>query len=95
MPDIVRKAFGYHIYFWSNESDPIEPIHFHISEVPHKNATKYWILSDGSVVQENNNDNIPENDLKRVVRYMSLKRNVDIVILQCFIKSKQVPLTEL
>ena len=78
MPDIVRKAFGYHIYFWSNESDPIEPIHFHISEVPHKNATKYWILSDGSVVQENNNDNIPENDLKRVVRYMSLKRNVDM-----------------
>ena len=51
MPDIVRKAFGYHIYF-------------------------YWILSDGSVVQENNNDNIPENDLKRVVRYMSLKRNI-------------------
>lgn len=76
MPDIVRKAFGYHIYFWSNEGDPIEPIHFHISEVPHKNATKYWILSDGSVVQENNNDNIPENDLRRVVRYMSLKRNI-------------------
>ncbi len=76
MPDIVRKAFGYHIYFWSNEGDPIEPIHFHISEVPHKNATKYWILSDGSVVQDNNNDDIPENDLKRVVRYMSLKRNI-------------------
>ena len=76
MPDIVRKAFGYHIYFWSNEGDPIEPIHFHISEVPHKNATKYWILSDGSVVQDNNNDDIPENELKRVVRYMSLKRNI-------------------
>ncbi len=76
MPDIVRKAFGYHIYFWSNEGDPIEPIHFHISEVPHKNATKYWILSDGSVALENNNDNIAENDLRRVVRYMSLKRNI-------------------
>ncbi|MCR5790660.1 MAG: DUF4160 domain-containing protein [Lachnospiraceae bacterium] len=41
----------FHIYFRSNEGDPIEPIHFHISEEPHKNAMKYWILSDGSVAK--------------------------------------------
>ncbi len=28
MPDIVEKAYGYHIYFWSNEGEPLEPIHF-------------------------------------------------------------------
>lgn len=32
----------YSIYFWSNENDPLEPIHVHISEGrATKNATKY------------------------------------------------------
>ncbi len=77
MPDIVEKAYGYHIYFWSNEGEPLEPIHFHISRVPHKDATKYWILRDGTLKQENNNDNIPANDLQRIVHLMSLEKNVE------------------
>lgn len=32
----------YSIYFWSNENDPLEPIHVHISEgVPQKTQQKY------------------------------------------------------
>ena len=31
MPQIFRIG-PYSIYFWSNESDPLEPIHVHISE---------------------------------------------------------------
>ena len=49
MPDALEKAYGYHIYFWSNENEPLEPLHIHISKTPHPNATKYWILSDGSM----------------------------------------------
>lgn len=38
----------YSIYFWSNENDPLEPIHVHISEGrATKNATKIWITSTG------------------------------------------------
>lgn len=81
MPNALdtNKAYGYHIYFWSNEGEPPEPIHVHFSEEPHKNATKYWVLSDGTLQQDNNNDNIPANDLKRLVRFVSLKSNIKTV----------------
>ena len=40
MPQIF-KVGGYLVYFWTNENDPIEPIHVHIAEgVPTPNATK-------------------------------------------------------
>lgn len=76
MPDALDKAYGYHIYFWSNENDPLEPIHVHFSKAPHPNATKYWLLRNGNLVQANNNDRIPENDLKRLVRFVSIKSNI-------------------
>ena len=79
MPDALEKAYGYHIYFWSNEGEPLESVHIHFSKTPHQHATKYWILSDGTLEQENNNDNIPVNDLKRLVHYVSLRRNIELV----------------
>ncbi len=43
MPQIFK--FGpYLVYFWSNENEPKEPIHVHISiGKPSKNSTKIWI----------------------------------------------------
>jgi len=76
VPDII-KAYGYHIYFWSNENEPLEYLHIHISKTPHQNATKYWILKDGTLRQENNNDNISANDLKRIIRFMSRKEQIE------------------
>ena len=76
MPDALAKAYGYHIYFWSNEGEPLEPIHIHISKTPHPNATKYWILRDGTLAEDNNNDNIPANDLKKLLNYISLDTNI-------------------
>ena len=40
MPQIFR--FGeYWIYFWTNESQPLEPVHIHVSKgAPTANATK-------------------------------------------------------
>lgn len=70
MPDII-KAYGYHIYFWSNENEPLEYVHFHISKTPHQSATKYWLLRDGTLKQANNNDDISANDLKRIINLMS------------------------
>lgn len=50
MPQLLRIG-PYSIYFWSNEGDPLEPIHVHISEGRAKStATKIWITSTGNVI---------------------------------------------
>lgn len=42
MPQIFRIG-SYLVYFWSNENDPLEPVHVHISEGrASANATKIW-----------------------------------------------------
>ena len=47
MPQILRVG-PYSIYFWSNESDPLEPVHVHVSEGRAVvNGTKVWITSTG------------------------------------------------
>ncbi len=40
MPQII-KIGSYVVYFWSNEGEPLEPVHVHIVEgVPSQNSTK-------------------------------------------------------
>lgn len=68
MPQIFRVG-PYTVYFWSNESNPLEPIHVHISEGrAQPNATKLWITSSGKVVLCNNNSKISEKILKKLIR---------------------------
>lgn len=58
MPQIFRIA-GYLIYFWSNENEPLEPVHVHITNgVPTANATKVWITQSGKCLLCHNNSNI-------------------------------------
>ena len=64
MPQILRIG-PYSIYFWSNEGDPLEPIHVHVSEGrASATATKIWITSTGKTILSNNNSKIPEKILK-------------------------------
>lgn len=65
-------AFGYVIFFWSNENEPLEPVHVHIGKRIAANSTKVWILSDGSVELENNNSRIPSNDLRRLLKVVEV-----------------------
>lgn len=68
MPQIF-KIGPYIIFFWSNENEPIEPIHVHISEnTPSVNATKIWITKTGKTLLCNNNSRIPEKDLRNLLR---------------------------
>jgi len=68
MPVFIRYS-GYKVFFWSHENG--EPIHFHISEGnPTNNATKIWILSDGSFLIANNNSKIPIIALNRIFKIM-------------------------
>lgn len=68
MPQELRIG-PYTVYFWSNENNPLEPIHVHIAEgkaVP--NATKVWITSAGKTLLCNNNSAIPERILRRLIK---------------------------
>ena len=68
MPQILRIG-PYILFFWSNESDPLEPVHVHISEgKPFANATKIWITSSGKALLCHNNSQIPERILWRLMR---------------------------
>ena len=68
MPQIFRIG-SYIVYFWSNESEPLEPIHVHVAEGKAiANATKIWITSTGKAILCNNNSKIPEKILKNIIR---------------------------
>ena len=64
MPQIFK--FGpYYVFFWSNENEPLEPVHVHICDGrPVANATKLWITQTGKTIICNNNSKIPEKMLR-------------------------------
>ena len=71
MPQLLRIG-PYSIYFWSNEGDPLEPIHVHISEGRAKStATKIRITSTWNVILSNNNSQFPERILKKLMRMIA------------------------
>lgn len=79
MPQILRIG-PYSIYFWSNEGNPLEPVHVHISEGrANANATKLWITSAGRAILCNNNSRISETMLKRLMRIVEANSQ-DIIL---------------
>lgn len=78
MPQVFK--FGsYYIYFWSNESKPLEPIHVHVSKSnPSENATKVWITKSGKCFICHNKSKIPEKTLKNIMRMIEA-RNSDVI----------------
>ena len=74
MPQIF-KVGSYLIYFWSNEGDPIEPVHVHISEgVPTQNATKIWLTRTGGCLLANNNSKIPQRQLRIMMQIIEARQ---------------------
>ena len=68
MPQLLRIG-PYILYFWSNESEPLEPVHVPIAEGKAiSNATKIWITSSGKALICNNNSRIPDRILGRMLR---------------------------
>ncbi len=73
MPQVF-KVGAYWIYFWSNENDPLEPVHVHIAEgKPKANGTKVWITSAGKCLIANNASKIPDTVLKNIVRIIEAR----------------------
>ena len=78
MPQLF-KIGSYTIYFWSNENDPLEPIHVHIAEGrATANATKIWITSTGKTLLCNNKSRIPQRILKRMMRFIEANSSMII-----------------
>ncbi len=67
MPQVF-KIGSYWVYFWSNENDPLEPVHVHVAEgAPSANATKIWITATGRSYLCNNNSRIPPKTLRNIM----------------------------
>ena len=80
MPQVFRMG-SYWIYFWTNENDPLEPVHVHVAEgSPTANATKIWITSTGHCLLCNNNSHIPPKTLRNIMRMIEA-RNADVLFL--------------
>jgi hypothetical protein len=70
MPSIIT-AYGYKIFFWSNENEPLEPIHVHIAKKPQQYATKIWIKKDGSCIIADNNSELSPKELQRLINVIT------------------------
>ena len=67
MPRIF-KIGSYLVYFWSNENDPLEPVHVHVSKgYPDEHSTKIWITQSGKSLLCNNNSKIPPHVLRDIM----------------------------
>ena len=73
MPQVFR-AGPYWVYFGSNEGDPIEPVHVHVSQgAPVPNATKFWITSTGKCLLANNASGINRRVLVNIGRIIEAR----------------------
>ena len=80
MPQVFRIG-PYWVYFWANESKPLEPVHVHVAKgAPIANATKIWITQSGKCYLCNNNSKIPSHTLRNIMRIIE-SRNNDIIKL--------------
>ena len=71
MPQLLRIG-PYSIYFWSNEGDPLEPIHVHISKgKPTPNATKIWLTKSGGCILASNGSKISKKELNELMEFIS------------------------
>ena len=67
MPQVFKMG-PYLVYFWSNENEPLEPVHVHVSQgVPSKNSTKVWLTKNGGALLANNDSEIPLNVLRNIM----------------------------
>lgn len=73
MPQVF-KIGSYWVYFWSNENDPLEPVHVHVSEgAPTANATKIWITKAGRCYLCHNHSAIPAKTLNNIMKIIEAR----------------------
>lgn len=70
----VFKVGAYWVYFWSNESDPLEPVHVHISlGTPSAGATKVWITRAKKCYLCHNASKIADRTLRNIIKIIEAR----------------------
>ena len=73
MPQVF-KIGSYYVFFWSNESAPLEPIHVHVCQgSPQPNATKIWITRAGKCYLCHNNSRISTQVLRNIMQIIEAR----------------------
>lgn len=70
----IFKIGSYWVFFWSNEGDPLEPVHVHVCQgTPYGGATKIWITRAGKCYLCHNNSRIPEHTLRNIIKIIEAR----------------------
>lgn len=73
MPQVF-KIGSYWVYFWSNEGDPLEPVHVHVCQgAPSAGATKIWITQAGKCYLCHNHSRIQNQTLRNIMEIISAR----------------------
>lgn len=73
MPQIF-KIGSYWVFFWANESDPLDPVHVYVCEgAPNANATKIWVTRAGKCYLYHNYSRIPERTLQNIMKIIEAR----------------------
>ncbi len=73
MPQIFRIG-SYWVFFWSNESDPLEPVHVHVCQgAPSAGATKIWITQAGKCYLCHNHSHISPKVLGNILKIIEAR----------------------
>jgi hypothetical protein len=78
MPKALRDFLGLCFFFWSNEysGQNTEPIHIHVCKgSPFENATKFWLLQNGTVELCHNRSDLSSVELRRAGEYIRANYN--------------------
>ena len=70
MPVILRFK-GYKFFFYSNEGNPLEPIHIHARDSD--NEAKFWLQPEILLAR---NDGFSARDLKELIDVIELNRTM-------------------
>jgi len=65
MPVIIRYK-GYRFFFFSNEGEPLEPIHIHVRQG--ESVAKFWIYPQISVAESYGIKSSELRDLMKVIK---------------------------
>ncbi len=71
MPVIFRYK-GYRFFFFSNEGDPLEPVHVHVQKV--EKIAKFWLTENEVVLAESYG--LKSSELTELVRAVEQNTNM-------------------
>ena len=70
----VFKIGSYWVYFWSNENEPLEPVHVHVCQgAPSAGATKIWITQAKKCYLCHNNSKISDRTLRNIIKIIEAR----------------------